>query len=149
MIATTGIWRFICKPKMLLLTFCLWFVVEVAEVATTVFRVDESLCYCPSTKSLFVKLRKEQIASEGHLFLDSSKRSLKAVLLHIDSNNSSVAIARSVHLKKSYKSIEILLNAVLGMSCLSSSLEPNHKSLMSGLRSSQVESSHFVETNQV
>ena len=79
---------------------------------STVFRVDEPLCYCHNINSLFEKLGEDHIANEWHLFLDSSKRSLKAVLLHNSNTKSSVPVAHSVHLKESYRSIETLLNAI-------------------------------------
>ena len=52
------------------------------------------------------------IASKWRLFLDSCKRSLKAVLLHNGSIKSSVPVARSLHLKESCKSIAILFTAI-------------------------------------
>ena len=78
----------------------------------TVFRVDGPLCYCCDITSLFEKLGEDHIASEWRLFLDSSKRSLKAVLLHNGNIKPSVPIAHSVHLKESYERIEILLDAI-------------------------------------
>ena len=45
-------------------------------------------------------------------FPGTSKRSLKAVLLHNGNTKPSVPVAHSVHLKESYGSIEILLNAI-------------------------------------
>ena len=79
---------------------------------STVFRVDGPLCYCYDITSLFEKLGEDHIASECRLFLDSSKRSLKAVLLRNGNVKPSVPKAHSVHLKESYESIEILLNAI-------------------------------------
>ena len=68
---------------------------------STVFRVDGPLCYCYDITSFFEKLGEDHIASEWRLFLDSSKRSLKAVLLHNCKIKPSVPIAHSVHLKES------------------------------------------------
>ena len=79
---------------------------------STVFRVDGPLCYCHNIKSLFEKLEEDHIANEWRLFLDSSKRSLKAVLLHNGNTKPSVPVAHYVHLKISYGSIEILVNAI-------------------------------------
>ena len=78
---------------------------------STVFRVNGPLCYCYDTTSLFEKLGEDHIANEWRLFLDSSKRSLKAVL-HNSNIKLSVLIAHSVHLKKSYENIQILLDAI-------------------------------------
>ena len=63
---------------------------------STVFRVDGPLSYCCDITSLFEKLGEDYIASEWRLFLDSSKRSLKAVLLHNGNVKPSVPIAHSV-----------------------------------------------------
>ena len=79
---------------------------------STVFRVDGPLGYCYDITSLFEKLGEELIASEWRLFLDSSKRSLKTVLLPNGNKTTFVSIAHSVSLKESYESIEILLDAI-------------------------------------
>ena len=50
--------------------------------------------------------------NEWRLFIDSSKRSLKAVLLHIGNKKPSIPVAHSARLKESYDCIEILLNAI-------------------------------------
>ena len=78
---------------------------------STIFRVDGPLCYCHNIKSLFEKLGEYYIANEWCHFLDSSKRSLKAVL-HNGNTKPSVPAAHSVYLKEPYGSIEILLNAI-------------------------------------
>ena len=46
------------------------------------------------------------------VFIDSSKRSLNAVLLHNGNVRCSIPITHSVHLKESYESNEVLLNAM-------------------------------------
>ena len=79
---------------------------------STVFRVDGPLCYCYDIIRLFEKLGEDHIASEWRLFLDSFKRSSTAVLLHYGNIKPSVPIAHSAHLKESYESIEILLDAI-------------------------------------
>ncbi|GFV20682.1 uncharacterized protein TNCV_777271 [Trichonephila clavipes] len=47
---------------------------------------------------------------EWRLFIDSSKRSLKAVLLHNGNRYASVPVGHSVHLKECYENIEFILN---------------------------------------
>ena len=79
---------------------------------STVFRVDGPLCYCYDITSLFEKLGKNHIASEWRLFLDSSKRSLKAVLLHNGNIKPSAPIAHSLPIKEFYENIEILFDAI-------------------------------------
>jgi hypothetical protein len=46
------------------------------------------------------------------LFIDSSKRSLKGVLLHNGNKYASVPVAHSIHLKETYENLEVLLNKV-------------------------------------
>ena len=79
-----------------------------------VFRVDGPLCYCYDITSLpvFKKLGEDHIASEWHLFLDYSKRNLKAVLLHNGNIKSSIPKTHLMHLKECYKSIKICLDAI-------------------------------------
>ena len=84
---------------------------------STVFRVDGPLCYCCDIISLFKNLWRGPHASERLPFLDSSKRSLKAFLLHNFNVKPTVPIAHSVQLKESYESIEIILNAIQYNKC--------------------------------
>ena len=46
------------------------------------FIVDGPLCYCHNVSEVFEILSQPHVASDWRLFIDSSKRSLKAVLLH-------------------------------------------------------------------
>ena len=50
---------------------------------SSAFKVEELLCYCHDIEELFQTLGTVHIVNEWRLFIDSSKRSLKAVLLHI------------------------------------------------------------------
>lgn len=50
--------------------------------------------------------------NEWRLFIDSSKKSLKSVLLHNESKYASIPIAHSVHLKETYENLEVLLRAI-------------------------------------
>jgi len=49
---------------------------------TTFFSVDGPLCYCNDIEGLFECLSQVHVPSEWRLFVDSSQRSLKVVLLH-------------------------------------------------------------------
>ena len=51
-------------------------------------------------------------SSEWHLFIDSSSRSIKVVLLHNRNNYPSLPMAHSVHLKEDYTSVKMLLSAL-------------------------------------
>ena len=50
--------------------------------------------------------------AERRLFIDSSKRSLKVVLLHNGNLKPSITIAHSVHFHESYENINVLLHAI-------------------------------------
>ena len=79
---------------------------------SSAFKVDGPLGYCHDIAELFQTLGTVHIVNEWRLFTDSSKRSLKAVLLLIGNKKPSIPIAHSAQLKESYDSIEILLNAI-------------------------------------
>ena len=76
------------------------------------FKIERSPCYCHDMEELFQTLGVVHIVKEWRAFIDSSKRSLKAVLLHIGNKIPSIPIAHFVLLKESYDSIEILLNTI-------------------------------------
>ena len=62
------------------------------------FTVNGPLCYCNDINELFIKLFQTHVASDWRLFIDSSQRSLKAVLLHNGNEKPCIPIAHSVHL---------------------------------------------------
>ena len=47
---------------------------------------------------------------EGRLFIDSSKMSLKVVLLHNGNQHPSIPIRHAVHMKETYENLKQLLN---------------------------------------
>jgi len=51
-------------------------------------------------------------ATEWRIFIDASKRSLKAVLLHNGNRYASVPIGHSVQLKESYENLFMLLKNI-------------------------------------
>jgi hypothetical protein len=65
--------------------------------------------YCCNIPGLTQKYGVEYKVNEWRLFIDSSKRSLKAVLLHNGNNYASLPIGQSVHLKESYENLELVL----------------------------------------
>ena len=79
---------------------------------SSAFKVERPLCYCNDIDELFQTLGAVYIANEWRLFIYSSKRSLKAALLHIGNKKPSIPIAHFAQLKESYDSIEYLLNAI-------------------------------------
>ena len=76
------------------------------------FTIETPPCYCHDMEELFQTLGVVHIVKEWRGFIDSSKRSLKAVLLHIGNKIPSIPIAHFALLKESYDSIEILLNII-------------------------------------
>ena len=54
----------------------------------------------------------QHISVEWRLFIDASKSSLKAVLLHNGNTKPSVPLAYAVNMKESYESMKILLEAI-------------------------------------
>ena len=78
----------------------------------TFFTVDGPLCYCNDISGLFESLSQPHEPSEWRLFIDSSKRSLKAVLLHKGNQKPCIPIAHSVHLSETHENMKILLEAI-------------------------------------
>ena len=76
------------------------------------FDKDGSLCFCKDINGLFDALGCEYDSQDWRLFIDSSKRSLKAVLLHNSNVYPSIPIAHSVELKETYTNMELLLDRI-------------------------------------
>ena len=76
------------------------------------FDMENKLCYCTNIPDLFTSLGLPHNPSDWRLFIDSSKRSLKDVLLHKENKYPSIPIAHYVHLKESYDNMELLLEAI-------------------------------------
>jgi hypothetical protein len=60
---------------------------------------DSDLVYCCNIPGLMQKFGVEHKVNEWRLFVDSFKRSLKAVILHNGNNYASLPIGHSVHLQ--------------------------------------------------
>ena len=71
------------------------------------FRLSESLCYCSDIQGLFDAMGIQCKVSEWRLFIDSSCRSLKAVLLHNTNQWPSIPLAHSVHMTESYEHVKV------------------------------------------
>ena len=71
-----------------------------------------SLCYCTDIQGLFQEIGIAYSASNCRLFIDSSKRSLKVVLLHNGNVYPSIPIAHSVQMKEDRESVKILLELI-------------------------------------
>ena len=76
---------------------------------TPYFASCDGLVYCQNVKGLVESMGKTYIPSEWRLFIDSSKRSLKAVLLYIGNTVSSLPIGHSVTMQENYDNMQTLL----------------------------------------
>ena len=75
------------------------------------FDVKDSFVFCGNAKGLLPELRiRHYDACEWRLLLDSSKQSLKCVLLHNGNTLGSIPIAHSVHAKEGYGKIRTVLS---------------------------------------
>lgn len=75
------------------------------------FTSGEQFVYCCNIAGLLNAMGISKYdPSEWRLFIDSSKKSLKCVLLHIGNLYSAIPIGHSVHLKEQYEHINTVLN---------------------------------------
>jgi len=74
------------------------------------FVKEDLLVYCHDISNLFDSLGLQYKSSDWRLFIDASKRSLKAVLLHNSNIYSSVPVCHSVLMKETYDNLRIILN---------------------------------------
>lgn len=77
------------------------------------FEKDLSLFHCINMKGLMDEL-KPNIYKPGNcrLFIDSSKRSLKAILLHIINKYASIPVAHLTVLIEEYSNLEVVLKKI-------------------------------------
>lgn len=71
-----------------------------------------NICYCHDIPGLFKEFGEAYDSMEWRLFIDSSKLSLKAVLLHQGNRKPSIPLAHAVNTKESYESMGILLDSL-------------------------------------
>lgn len=77
------------------------------------FSQEGSLVFCNNIPEVVMKLGADNYDSTSwRLFIDSSKRSLKGVLLYNGNTYGSVPVAHSVHLKETNENLELLLNKI-------------------------------------
>ena len=76
------------------------------------FTIDGTLCYCNNVNGLFENLSQVHSPRDWRLFIASSKRSLKAMLLHIGNQKPCIPIAHSVNLNETHENMKILLDAI-------------------------------------
>ena len=73
------------------------------------FDVTEDLCYCKDVEGLFSAVRIDRNPTQWRLFIDSSIKSLKAVLIHDGNIYPSIPLAYSLQMKEDYENVKQLL----------------------------------------
>lgn len=76
------------------------------------FITDKELCYCKDIDGLIKEIGYSHKPAEWRLFLDSSKESLKGVLLHVGNKYPSVPVAYSTSMGESYENMQLVLNKI-------------------------------------
>ena len=76
------------------------------------FAMSDTICYCADIQGLIRSLGVEHNTAEWRLFIDSSKTSLKAVLLHNGNRYASVPVGYSTRLKETYDNMSLLLEKI-------------------------------------
>jgi hypothetical protein len=74
---------------------------------------EDQLVFCTDVRNLLHQLgEKEYDPSTWRIFIDSSKRSLKAVLLHNSNVLASIPLAHSIKLSESYETLKLVLEKI-------------------------------------
>ena len=73
------------------------------------FSQDGQLVYCSDVPSLMQMFKIQHEAEDWRLFIDSSQRSLKAVLLHNGNEYVFIPVGHPVHLKERYENLALIL----------------------------------------
>lgn len=76
------------------------------------FTKDQDLVYCCDITGLMDKLGVNYDPDQWRLFIDSSKTSLKVVLLHNGNKHWSIPVGHSVHMKEDYDNLVIILGKI-------------------------------------
>ena len=76
------------------------------------FTMQNAICFCNNVSGLFYSIGIPCIPSEWRLFIDSSSKSLKVVLIHNGNKYPSLPLAHSVHLKETYENVKTVLNVL-------------------------------------
>lgn len=82
------------------------------ENFTSYFSKEDDLVYCNDAAGLLQELSFPEDSSEWRLFIDASKISLKAVLLHNGNKYPSVPVAHATNMKENYANLEVLLEKI-------------------------------------
>ncbi|MEL7308306.1 MAG: hypothetical protein AAGK05_10875 [Pseudomonadota bacterium] len=72
----------------------------------------DDFCYCNDINGLFLKFKTPHHADDWRLFIDGSKYSIKAALIHIGNLLPTVPVAYSTQMKETYTNIARILKAL-------------------------------------
>lgn len=73
---------------------------------------ENTFVFCNNVDGLMREFRLEYNAAEWRIFIDSSKSSLKAVLLHVRNTLPSVPVAYGIKMKETYDTMQLILNSI-------------------------------------
>lgn len=76
------------------------------------FTKENEFCYCHDVKGLFEEMKQPYDPKEWRLFIDSSKESLKAVLLHNGNTKPSIPIGHAVNCKETYDTMAKVIELI-------------------------------------
>ena len=76
------------------------------------FKIEENLLFCDKTEGLITAMGTSYTPSEWRLSIDSSKRTLKCVLLHNGNKVASVPIGHSIQMKERYENIKTIFDRI-------------------------------------
>lgn len=76
------------------------------------FIMRDGICCCPDIPRLFSVLNQPFTQHEWRLFIDGSKTSIKAVLLHIGNQKPSVPVAFAIGLKEGFESMRKIIDFI-------------------------------------
>ena len=76
------------------------------------FYLEDGVMFCNDVCSIMEVLGHKYNPDQWHLFIDSSKVSLKVVLLHKGNRYPSVPLAHAANMKEIYESTELLLGKI-------------------------------------
>ena len=76
------------------------------------YKFEDRVCHCPSVPALMVELGTYHVAKKWRLFIDSSKASLKALLLHNGIEKPSILLAHAVGMTETYDSNKLILDLI-------------------------------------
>ena len=76
------------------------------------FEKNNKIVFCNDVHGLMVAVNIQPIPEQWRLFLDSSKLSLKAVLLHNGNTLPSIPVGYAIHMKETYENMKDMLNCI-------------------------------------